>query len=633
MDGSKVNNTTEVPDGKLGFGVINDTPYVAFTEGFSSSNVYVKHYETPTSTATVSPTPIPGTRTNTPTMTRTSTITPTVTATPTATPTSTPPVFIYSTYPNHGTSGSSVRTYITGKNFLAQPAVKLVSSGKPDVAAANVTVKNTLLMACTYNLVGVAEGVYDVLLDLSGATNSLPRTFQVLKPVVLPARWQVADLGAGDTPAISGAECGVSIGDGDNNGATDVFVANRNTKFTKFTWQGSSWAKTSLPPTLNTELASDVLVYDLDHNGTQEVYVAAQDNHVYQYSGASWTKADAGSGTNKMTTLAAVDANNDGEPELYAGNADGCVYQFKLSGTWSKTNLGTTLTAISALTVGDGNNDGQFEVYAAGADHGVYEFKYNGSTWSSVALGTAGGVVTGLSVADPAHDGVMSVMGACSDGQMYQFKKSGASWSVTSVGNAGVALSKLAWGDGENSGAYKLYSAGANGHVYQFAFESGQWTMTDIGSAQTPLYALSLGDADSDNQNEVYVLGENSHVLRFKYVSLGTPTPTVTITPEQQFIPDKYFKLYHNQINPNRGEAATIRWCQPQSGTVTITIYNMVGDKIATLADRQEYTAGQYHELTWRGVNQGGQVVGSGIYIVHFRASGYDTYGKVAVIK
>ncbi len=132
-------------------------------------------------------------------------------------------------------------------------------------------------------------------------------------------------------------------------------------------------------------------------------------------------------------------------------------------------------------------------------------------------------------------------------------------------------------------------------------------------------------------------------------VSVVAPTPTTTPTPAAStptptpsptavytstpVPPEKFLKIYHSQINPNRGEKAVIRWTQPQSGPVTITIYNMVGDKIVVLADHQEYSAGNYHEMNWNGVNQNGQVVGSGIYIVHLKTAGYDTYSKIAIIK
>jgi hypothetical protein len=106
-----------------------------------------------------------------------------------------------------------------------------------------------------------------------------------------------------------------------------------------------------------------------------------------------------------------------------------------------------------------------------------------------------------------------------------------------------------------------------------------------------------------------------------------TETTTVTV------IFGNMMKIINNQINPKRGEQASVRWAQPQDAPVTITIYNLVGDKIITLVDHQTYPAGRLNEVAWRGVNGLGNVVASGIYIVHIKTDGYETYSKCAVVK
>jgi hypothetical protein len=111
-----------------------------------------------------------------------------------------------------------------------------------------------------------------------------------------------------------------------------------------------------------------------------------------------------------------------------------------------------------------------------------------------------------------------------------------------------------------------------------------------------------------------------------------TSTPTVSPTPTL-FIPGAYFKILHSQINPLQNERARITWSQPQTGAVTIKIYNLLGDEIITVADRQSYDEGQFHELAWNGHSQNGNTVGSGIYIVDFQANNFKTRGKIAVVK
>ena len=165
-----------------------------------------------------------------------------------------------------------------------------------------------------------------MLVDHNGVTNSLPKSFQVLKPVALPARWAITDMGICDSPSVAGSENGICVEDGNNNSVQEVFLTNRNAKFFQYTWGGVSWSHVSLPANPTVKMNNDILVADLDRNGQMEAYVAAQDNHVYRYSGINWMKIDLGSGGNKMIALCAGDGDNDGPVELYAACADGHAY-------------------------------------------------------------------------------------------------------------------------------------------------------------------------------------------------------------------------------------------------------------------------------------------------------------------
>jgi hypothetical protein len=119
-----------------------------------------------------------------------------------------------------------------------------------------------------------------------------------------------------------------------------------------------------------------------------------------------------------------------------------------------------------------------------------------------------------------------------------------------------------------------------------------------------------------------------------------TPTSTPTMVPAAATatstvieIPKSFFKIYHSQINPLRGEQARIKWSQPQTGPVTIMIYNLLGDRVVTLVERQSYPEGQYNEVCWSGRGQSGSMAGSGIYIVTFQTNEIQAQGKIAVVK
>jgi hypothetical protein len=557
--------------------------------------------------------------------------------------------------PAHGTSGKSTTVMLVGKRISNAPIIKLVSAGQPDILATNIVVKNTCLLSCSFDLTNAQASFYNVSMEIDGSTVMLNHAFQVLQPVSQPCFWNITDLGSCNTPSIGGFECGLTIGDVNGDNSQELYAATRsNADFSKLAWSGLTWAMNAAPT--SGVINNDVISCDLDQDGTKELFAAAQNNHVYQYKGGGYNKSDLGSVTGKLLSLAYGDGNNDGELELYVACDNQHVYEFKNNGTaWVKTDMGITGGAalpLRAIAVGDGDNDNSLtplKVYAGSEDHTLYEYRITvGNTftaWAVTPIVTLPGIIYSLVIADQDHDSKNEIYAACGNNKIYQIKKT-TSWASTEVATGNGIMYKVIASDGENSGAEKLYAACGDGHVYQAWLDGGIWRQKDLGSSgATSVYALAIGDGKNGNQYAVYALGDNSHVYEFRAQALPspTPTPTLIVTPTASPTPtpvvtippapDRFFKLYHNQINPKRGERVVIKWSQPETARVTITVYNMVGDKIATVVDQQEFSSGVYNEVFWRGVNQNGNIVGSGIYIVYLKVGNYETYSKAAVVK
>ena len=135
-------------------------------------------------------------------------------------------------------------------------------------------------------------------------------------------------------------------------------------------------------------------------------------------------------------------------------------------------------------------------------------------------------------------------------------------------------------------------------------------------------------------------LGSDYSEMRSFVVLYGvppTPSPISTVTPTSTPIPtsasDIQIRVFPSRINPEKGEYASIRWCQDESCPATIKLYNLHGELVKTLADNIFYPRGREHEVSWRGVNTSGKTVGSGIYIVHIQAGGYQDKVKICVVK
>ena len=83
---------------------------------------------------------------------------------------------------------------------------------------------------------------------------------------------------------------------------------------------------------------------------------------------------------------------------------------------------------------------------------------------------------------------------------------------------------------------------------------------------------------------------------------------------------------YPNPFNPT----TTIIYQLPKTSKVSLTIYNIIGQKIKALINEKQ-SAGK-HTVTWDGLDQNGQHVSSGIYL--FRLQTYDfikTYKMLVV--
>jgi hypothetical protein len=91
------------------------------------------------------------------------------------------------------------------------------------------------------------------------------------------------------------------------------------------------------------------------------------------------------------------------------------------------------------------------------------------------------------------------------------------------------------------------------------------------------------------------------------------------------------FTVTNNVINPLRGETANVTYTIPQTGMVTINVFDLKGDIVDVLY-RGQRTAGEY-STTWDGRNRGNRVVARGVYFIKIVGPGLNEIRKVLVVK
>jgi hypothetical protein len=130
-----------------------------------------------------------------------------------------------------------------------------------------------------------------------------------------------------------------------------------------------------------------------------------------------------------------------------------------------------------------------------------------------------------------------------------------------------------------------------------------------------------------DNEGNVFVGATTSHGHETKntYTTIKYTQTPGTLVEEETISKPNDFRLAQNYPNPFN-PTTTIHYCVPEYDHVTLKIYNLLGQEIATLLSAEQ-TAGQY-ELVW---NAG--ELASGVYFVHLRAGELVATRKVVLMK
>ncbi len=84
---------------------------------------------------------------------------------------------------------------------------------------------------------------------------------------------------------------------------------------------------------------------------------------------------------------------------------------------------------------------------------------------------------------------------------------------------------------------------------------------------------------------------------------------------------------YPNPFNPT----TTIEFSLPKSSRVRLTVFNMLGQQVRTLAD--EYLTAGPHAVNWDGADAGGNRVASGIYYYRLETDDYSQTKEMILVK
>jgi len=130
--------------------------------------------------------------------------------------------------------------------------------------------------------------------------------------------------------------------------------------------------------------------------------------------------------------------------------------------------------------------------------------------------------------------------------------------------------------------------------------------------------SVTIPDAGDHGIATAYIY-KNGAIL-YEYIDMG-------VKQEKAVIPEE-FRLYQNYPNPFN-PTTTITFDVLKSSKVDISVYNIIGEKVASIASH-ELVPGKY-STTWNGTNFSNEIVSSGVYFVHMiaRNRGIEHYSAV----
>ncbi len=363
---------------------------------------------------------------------------------------------------------------------------------------------------------------------------------------------------------------------------------------------------------------------DLDNDGQQEVVMTTFTTNpsiviasVSDFILPVWTtefSSDLGTTSPDIAAIGIGDMDNDGTPEVVAsdGSTDKLVIVEASGPDTYQTNLvdmpvaGKTVS-VHGIDLTDANGDGRDEAYFA---------NLQGAVWVVATNGDAMNITTS---------------------DIHLIEDTSEQWLEASTGNLGFGGSDfvIAASNATKAVNYR-YAGGPGGDVtdpanYQVATVVDSADVAALVPGGIRLYGLDLADdMDGDGLPEI-VFSRGStrggHTAPALFIMEGAMNPVGIGGGDA--IPQE-FNLLQNYPNPFNPET-NITFALPRATQVTLTIYNVLGQKVRTLVNG--FLEARVHTVRWDGKDDRGVAVPSGFYIYRLEAGDFTGAKRMLLIR
>jgi len=362
--------------------------------------------------------------------------------------------------------------------------------------------------------------------------------------------------------------------------------------------------------------------------------------------GSNWSSAS--NNLNGNVYSLAVFGGND-----FAGT-DNFTYKTTNNGSyWTQIDSGLSSNWSPALYVYGSN------LYSAGSG-GVYVINNNGSSWTMIndPWGELKSVdIDNIIIVSNSGAGNAYIFVGCKNG-IYRSNNNGQSWTALNNGLTDLAINTFAFiPDYSGTGNLNLFvGTNAGGGVFRSTDYGTSWAPVNNGlgiTSNMAVYAFAVNGSDLFVSTGGGIFLSKDYGVNWFYVDDGFNAtarsllvtnaskliagtlfygiwsrPLSEMTPVEDFLdkelPKNYYldQNYPNPFNPN----TTIQFDIPKTSFLTLKVYNVLGQEVATLVNEKRETGRYEAEFD-------GSKLTSGVYFYRLTTETFIDIKKCVIIK